>query len=461
MQFSPQIDSNSLPPQNIDAEESILGGILLDPEALARVEQMLVPQAFYVQAHEQIYEAAIALYSQGKPTDLMTVTTWLADRNLLDKVGGTTKLTNLVSRTVSAVNIDRYAELVMEKYCRRQLISTGHEIAELGYDTASELDSVLESSEQKVFSISRQRLMSATEHNSEITLNAFNQLERNLPIYQTGVSSLDHLIVGFEPGTLTILAGRPSMGKSYLANFLAFQMMLQHSMPVLFFSLEMTKQQLAYRQWSLISVLDQYRSLNLTPIQSSRIRKYRALLEPLTNKEVENIAKIVGIAADLPLYINDNRSIMVSSIASECRQVLAKEGKLGLVIIDYLQMMASEIGGNRSYVLGDVARGLYKIAGDLKVSILALSQNSRAVEGRNNKRPTIADLSQSGILEMVADNIILLYRDEYYNPDTSEDEILELNLAKSRHGETGTVKVLFDKRYGLIEELESDRVLVN
>ncbi len=455
MQFSPQIDSSSLPPQNIDAEESILGGILLDPEALRRVEHLLVPQAFYVRAHEQIYSAAIDLYSQGKPTDLMTVTTWLADRGWLEKIGGTSKLANLVSRTVSAVNIDRYAELVMDKYCRRQLISTGCEIAELGYDTASSLDLVLERSEQKVFSISRQRLTSATEHNSEITSYAYNQLEKDLPIYPTGIPDLDRLIVGFEPGTLTILAGRPSMGKSYLANFLAFQMMLLHSMPVLFFSLEMTKQQLAYRQWSLISVLDRYQHLGLTPIQSDRIRKYRAKLEPLTDKEIENIAKIVGIAADLPLYTNDNRSITVSSIASECRQVLAKEGKLGLVVIDYLQMMAAETGGNRSYELGDVARGLYKIAGDLNVPVLALSQINRAVEGRNNKRPTIADLSQSGILEMVADNIILLYRDEYYNLESIEEGILELSLAKSRHGETGTVKVLFDKRYGFIEQLDA------
>ncbi len=169
--------------------------------------------------------------------------------------------------------------------------------------------------------------------------------------------------------------------------------------------------------------------------------------------EFSSLAKIVGIASELPLYINDSRGITVSGIASECRQIKAREGKLGLVVVDYLQMMAEDSGGNRSYELGDVARGLYKMAGDLDVPVLALSQISRAVEGRQNKRPMMSDLSQSGILEMVADNIILAYRDEYYNRDTVDRGILELIVAKARHCETGTAAVLFDKSYGMIKNL--------
>ena len=450
MNFSPQIDSNSLPPQNIDAEESILGGILLDPEALARIEHLLVPQAFYVQAHEQIYSAAIALHSQGKPTDLMTVTTWLNDRNLLDKVGGTSKLANLVSRTVSAVNIDRYAELVMDKYQRRQLITAGREIAELGYDTASDLETILDRSEQKIFKITNSK-STFTKHNSDVALATYNLLELNKPIYSTGINDLDNLMIGFEPGNLTLVAGRPSMGKTQVALFLAHEILLQ-KLPVVFFSLEMTASQLEQRLWSLISVHRAYFEQKLFTIEAKRIREHRQG-KPLQKFELESLANIVDLSCYLPLYINDDRGITTYKIASECRQIIAKQKKLGLVVVDYLQMMASETGGNRSYELGDVARELYKIAGDLNVPILALSQINRAVEGRNNKRPTIADLSQSGILEMVADNIILLYRDEYYNPETNEEAILEMNLAKSRHGETGAVKVFFDKRYGLIQQI--------
>jgi len=177
----------------------------------------------------------------------------------------------------------------------------------------------------------------------------------------------------------------------------------------------------------------------------------------LSQDELNSISKILGIAVELPLYINDSRGITVSSIASECRQIKAKEGKLGLVVVDYLQMMAEDTGGNRSYELGDVARGLYKMAGDLEVPVLALSQINRAVESRQIKRPTMADLSQSGILEMVADNILLAYRDEYYQSHPENQGILELILAKARHGCTGTATVYFDKAYGLLKNLDNGR----
>ena len=203
---------------------------------------------------------------------------------------------------------------------------------------------------------------------------------------------------------------------------------------------------------SLNSAMPQH--LDLIPINGDRIRKHRAKLSSLSDKEMESIAKVVQIAADLPLYMNDNRAINVTGIASEARQVKAREGKLGLVIVDYLQMMASDSGGNRSYELGDVARGLYQLAGELEVPVLALSQVSRGVESRQNKRPMMSDLSQSGILEMVADNIVFAYRDEYYDVNTSQPGVLELILAKARHGYTGTAEVLFDKSCGMIHSLK-------
>jgi len=444
---------DKLPPQNIEAEEAILGGILLDPEAMGRVCDILTSEAFYLDPHKDIYQAASRLHFQNKPTDLLAVTSWLTDYEMLARVGGRNKLATLVDRTVSAVNIDALAELVMDKFARRQLIKAGNEIVHLAYETETELPIILDQSEQKVFRLSHQSFGSNTEHNSTINIAAYEELDSGNPIYPTGLDELDDLMVGFEGGTLTLVAGRPSMGKSQIALFLALQMILLHNQPVVIFSLEMTKKQLEYRLWSLISVTNAYQHLELTPLRSDRIRRHRSGNQPLADWEFTSIAKIVDIASELPLYMNDSRGITVSQIASECRQIKAKEGKLGLVVVDYLQMMAEDSGGNRSYELGDVARGLYKMAGELDVPVLALSQISRGVEGRQNKRPMMSDLSQSGILEMVADNIILAYRDEYYNPDTPDQGILELIMAKARHGETGTATVLFDKTYGIIKNI--------
>ena len=446
---------SQLPPSNVEAEESILGGILLDPNALDRIHNDLHPEAFYVSAHRQIYQAALKLKDAGQPTDLMTVTSWLSDHGWLDSVGGMSKLAQLLDRTVSAVNIDRYAALVMDKYQRRQLITAAHQILELGYDTSVELDEVFNQSEQSLFKVSSSQRSSHLLPNSEVARLSYDDLDAASPIYPTGLYHLDDLIVGLEPGTLTLLAGRPSMGKTYVSIFLAMQVMLSHGLPVAFFSLEMTAPQLEYRLWSLISTLPHYQHLNLFPIGGDRLRRHRAGLIELASDELNCLGQLLGVASDLPLYISDNRGINAHGIASECRRLISEKGKLGLVVVDYLQMMASDSGGNRSYELGDVARGLYKMAGDLNVPVLALSQISRAVEARNNKRPTMADLSQSGILEMVADHVILVYRDEYYNPDTPDREILELIVGKARHGSTGTAKFLFDSSYGLLKSLAS------
>ena len=432
-------------PLNIEAEEAIV-----------RVLDILVTEAFSLRTHQQIYHVALTLHNQGQPTDLIAVSNYLADRDLLEKIGGTSKLAQLLNRTVSATNIDRYAMIVMDKYLRRQTITAGHKIVELGYDTSIELDNVLDRSEQEVFQVSHQKMRSNTEHNSAIAAAAYHQLDDNNPIYPTGLYDLDKLMVGFEPGTLTIIAGRPSMGKTAISIFLALQMILLHELPLAIFSLEMTKNQLEYRLWSLISRFDCYKHLNLNPLKGDHIRQHRAGLSPLTNEELQSIVSIVEIAAGLPLYINDNRGITVSGIASECRQIMAHEGQLGLIVVDYLQMMAADTSGNRSYELGDVARGLYKLAGDLNVPILALSQVSRGVEARQDKRPMMSDLSQSGILEMVADNIIFAYRDEYYDQYSPKQGILELILAKARHGGTGTVEVLFDKSSGMVRSLETE-----
>ncbi len=228
-----------VPPQSIEAEESILGGILLDPEAMGRISEVLNPQAFYIHAHAQIYSAALALSSDNKPVDLMTVTIWLKDQDKLESAGGQTKLAQLVERTVSAVNIDALVALVMEKYRRRQLIKAGNEIAKLGYETATEFESILNDSEQKIFNITQQRDDNSgqAKPNDQVAAEAWSFLESESKIYKTGLHDLDGLMGGFESGTLTVLAGRPSMGKSQIGLYLAHQMICLHNLPVIFFSL--------------------------------------------------------------------------------------------------------------------------------------------------------------------------------------------------------------------------------
>jgi replicative DNA helicase len=443
-------------PANIEAEEAILGGILFDPLAMTRVEADLRIEAFYLQTHQEIYRAALTLYRQSKPTDLMAVVTYLNDHCLLEKVGGTARLSQLLNRTVSAVNIDRYTKIINEKYVRRQLIISGNEIAKLGYDNLSELEDVLNDSQQKLFQIGDRKINHETDSTADISIACFNELESNNPIYESGLYDLDDLMVGFEPGTMTILAGRPSMGKSAIANFFTLQMAAKHKLPAVYFSLEMTKKQLQYRLWSLISQSRLFFERELYPIKGDRLRKQRAGKITLNQQEMDSIATIIAICAELPIFINDNRGITVAGIASECRRLKARVGNLGLVVVDYLQMMAGEnANGNRSYDLGDVARSLYKLAGEIDAPILALSQVSRGVEARQDKRPMMSDLSQSGILEMVADNIIFAYRDEYYYPDTVNQNILELILTKARHGDTGKIELLFDKSCGMIDSLKA------
>ncbi|MDJ0575681.1 MAG: DnaB-like helicase N-terminal domain-containing protein [Xenococcaceae cyanobacterium MO_234.B1] len=294
------MNNEQLPPANIEAEEAILGGILLDPMAMSRVEADLKIEAFSLYSHQEIYRAALTLYRQMKPTDLMAVSTYLCDRaapnqcrdrNLLEQVGGTAKLAQLVNRTVSAVNIDRYTKLVMDKYVRRQLIFSGHEIVELGYDNVTDLEDVLNDSQKKVFAVCELKMNSQTDSTAEISIECFNDLESDNPIYETGLYDLDDLMVGFEPGTLSILAGRPSMGKSAISTFFTLQMATKHQLPAIYFSLEMTKKQLQYRLWSLISQFHCYRHLNLTQIRGDRIRKHRAGRINLTQPEMEAISR--------------------------------------------------------------------------------------------------------------------------------------------------------------------------
>ncbi|MEH2146706.1 replicative DNA helicase [Nostoc sp.] len=384
-----------LPPQNIDAEEAILGGILLDPEAISRVSDRLLPEAFYISAHKDIYQAAVRLHAQSKPTDLLSVTSWLTDNEMLTRIGGRNKLATLVDRTVSAVNIDALAGLVMEKYLRRQLIKAGNEIVHLGYETETELPTVLDQAEQKVFGVTQERPQSGLVHISDTLINNFQDIEdRNqgiaLPGIPCGFYDLDAMTSGFQRSDLIIIAGRPSMGKTAFCLNLAHNIAASYKLPVAFFSLEMSKEQLTQRLLA-----------SEAQIESSYLRTGR-----LSQTQWEPLSRAIGILSEMPIYIDDTPNITVTQMRSQSRRLQAEIGtELGLIVIDYLQLMEGA-GDNRVQELSKITRQLKGLARELSVPVIALSQLSRGVEARTNKRPMLSDLRESGCL--AGDSLVTL-----------------------------------------------------
>ncbi len=375
--------ANLLPPQNIEVEEAILGGILLDPEAYGRVAELLVPKAFYIPAHGHIYQAAIDLHTNGKPTDLLNVSNWLSDNQLLDKIGGQAKLVQLVERTVSAVNVDALAVLLMDKFMRRELIQAGNTVGKLGYDTSQSLENVLDQAEQQVLNITQVRPQSGLTPVSEIVMKTYEDIEaRNQELTPPGLTcdfaDLDAMTGGFQRSDLIVLAGRPSMGKTAITLNIAYNMSILHKLPILVFSLEMSKEQLVQRMLAGEARID-----------SNRLRAGR-----ISQNEWEQVYAAIAKIADLPIYIDDTPNMMVMQMRSQARRLQAETGKpLGLIMLDYLQLMEGS-SDNRVQEISKITRSLKGLARELHVPIIALSQLSRSVESRNNKRPMMSDLRE-------------------------------------------------------------------
>lgn len=442
-----QTSSDLLPPQNVDAEESILGGILLDPEAVGRVADLLGPETFYLTAHQDIYRAALSLHAQGSPTDLTCVTTWLKDHELLAKVGGQNKLTQLVDRTVSAVNVDRYAELIKQKYLRRQLIKAANEIAQLAYETSAELETVLDQSEQKIFSVTQDRVQQGLVPTEDILTSTFAELEQRslgtmMPGLACGFYDLDAMTQGFQRSDLIIVAGRPSMGKTAIALQIARNIAGTHDSTVAVFSLEMSKEQLVQRLLA-----------SEVQIESTRLRSGR-----ISQSEWEPLGHAINTLSQLPISIDDTPNPTMAEIRSKARHLHAERpGGLGMILLDYLQLMGGDGSDDRVQELSKITRGLKGLARELHVPIVALSQLSRGVESRTNKRPMMSDLRESGAIEQDSDLVLLLYRDEYYHPDTPDRGVCELIIAKHRNGPVGTVKLLFEPQYTKFRNLANSQ----
>jgi len=425
-----------IPPQSVDLEEAILGGILLDREALGRVIDILPPDAFYHSVHQEIYRAAIAIQREERTPDMMSVIQWLSDAGKLKAIGGQGTIARLVDTTVSAVNIDQYALMVVEKHRRRKLIAAGTEIAELGY-SPEPFSEVIDKAERRMYGISQEGQQEMTML-ADIAPIAFDETERRsigqLPLgISTGFPDLDALTLGgFHPSDLILVAGRPAMGKTAWALQAARNIATQ-GLPVAVFSLEMSKKQLFYRLWSAESRIEAGR------LRTGRIHPDEWDIALGTNHRL----------LQFPIGMDDTPTPTIDYIRSKCRKMAAQNGgKLGAVVIDYLQLMGSGNESNRVQEIARITRSLKGLARELDVPVIALSQLSRNVEGRSNKRPMMSDLRESGSIEQDSDLILMLYRDEYYDPETPEKGVAELIISKQRNGiAPATVKLLFEPQF--------------
>jgi len=423
-----------IPPHNIDAEMSLLGAVLIDENVLADITEITSPKDFYDKRHSIIFGAMMRLYEKHNPVDLLTLTDELQRKNEIDDVGGSVYLTELTNYVPTAAHANAYAELVAQKAVRRRLIKASGEIAELGYNEDTTTQELLEKAETEIFAVSDQSLKQDLVSIESILTESFDRLEElhrnkgSIRGVKTGYRDLDSMTAGLQRSDLIILAARPAMGKTTLVTNLAYNVATLAKQPVLFFSLEMSKEQLVDRMLSDASGVDAW-----------NIRTGN-----LTDDDFAKISEAMGEMAESPIFIDDTPGLSVLEMRTKARRA-AHDQPLGLIIVDYLQLMQSSgrSDGNRVQEVSEISRGLKLIARELNVPLVALSQLSRSVESRSPQIPQLADLRESGSIEQDADIVMFIYREAYYNPETDRENITDLIIAKHRNGPTGKVELYF------------------
>lgn len=427
--------AGKIPPQNVDAEVSLLGAILIDDEVLTNVSDTVDAIDFYDKRHAAIYDAMVRLYERRQPVDLLTLTDELKRKDEMDSIGGSAYLSELTTMVPTAAHAEAYAEIITQKAVRRRLIKASGEISELGYDDDKNIQELLEKAEAELFSVSDKSLRQDLVSLEQILTESFDRMEelhRNkgaLRGVRTGWKDLDHMTAGLQRSDLIILAARPAMGKTTLVTNLAYNVATKAKQAVLFFSLEMSKEQLVDRMLADAAGVDAW-----------NIRTGN-----LTDDDFEKLSDAMGELAEAPVYIDDTPGMTVLEMRTKARRE-AHNHPLGLIIIDYLQLMQGSgrrNDGNRVQEVSEISRGLKLIARELNVPVIALSQLSRSVESRSPQIPQLADLRESGSIEQDADIVMFIYREAYYNPDTERQNITDLIIAKHRNGPTGKVELYF------------------
>ena len=434
-----------IPPQNVEAEQAVLGAILLDSVTIITVMELLRPEDFYREAHQRIYEAMVDLNGDNEPIDLITLTTRLQAKQQLGEVGGIQYLTELASAVPTAANVQYYAKIVEEKSMLRRLIRTATEIVANGYTGAEDVAQLLSEAESRILEISNRKSSTGFVSIRDVLMEVFERVETlyNQRGTTTGIPSgfpdLDRMTAGFQRSDLIIVAARPSVGKTAFALNVAQNVAVRAKETVAIFSLEMSAAQLVQRIICAEANVD-----------AGRIRT-----GALEGDDWEKLTMAIGTLSEAEIYIDDTPAITVADIRAKCRR-LKKEKGLGMILIDYLQLIAGrgKAGENRQQEVSEISRTLKQIARELEVPVIALSQLSRGVEQRQDKRPMMSDLRESGSIEQDADIVAFLYRDDYYDKESEKKNIIEIIIAKQRNGPVGTVELVFLKNFNKFVSLD-------
>lgn len=449
-----------LPPQSIDAEQSTLGAALISGSAVERVLEMLEREDFYLEAHRRVFDVVAHLSQRDQPVDMLSVAEELRRRNHLESVGGTPYISTLVDSVPTAAHVEFYARIVSEKSTLRKLIQASGEIIAISHEQQDEVDHIVDTAERLIFAVAQRRVNQGFAHIRPVVLDALERLETvrandsRITGIPTGLSPVDQMTSGLQRGDLVIVAGRPSMGKTALCLTFAVNAAMQAEQPIAIFSLEMSKEQLAQRMICSEAKVDGMR------LRTGFLRSHGEDDE----SDWTRLGRAIGRLGDLPIYIDDSSDISVLDMRAKCRRLKSEHG-LGMVVIDYLQLIRGHgKQENRNQEISIIARSLKSMARELDVPVVALSQLSRGVERREDKRPMLSDLRESGSIEAEADIVMMLYRSRYYNRDgedgTAEPppgqewmEESELIIAKHRNGPVGTVRLGFLRRYARFEDL--------
>lgn len=433
----PQIDR--LPPQNLEAEASVLGGIMLDKDAIIKVADTLFPDDFYHDKNRLIYETMLDLYEDKASIDVLTVSNKLEEKKQLEMVGGLGYLTSLVNSTPSAAHVVHYANIVQRKGTLRKLIHAASEIVTSAYGEAEDLDMLLDSAEQRLFAVSQRSLkqnfipLTAVLHETFDRIDELHKEKGKLRGIPTGFADLDNLLGGMQKSDLLVLAARPSMGKTAMALDIIRHVGVKEKIPVGIFSLEMSKDQLVDRLLAAEAEVDLW-----------RLRTGR-LTDDGENNDFERIGHAMGRLSDAPIFLDDSASSNIMEIRTKARRLQA-EHNLGLIVVDYLQLMEGRNTENRVQEVSEISRALKSLARELNVPVLAISQLSRAVESRNPPIPQLSDLRESGSIEQDADVVMFIYREKQYKGrDSKKPNIADILIKKHRNGPTGQIELYFDE----------------
>ncbi|WLD93371.1 replicative DNA helicase [Alkalihalobacillus sp. AL-G] len=437
--------SDRTPPHNIEAEQAVIGAVFLEPEALTSATELLMPEDFYRAAHQRIFTVMVDLSEKGEPIDLVTVTSELQDRRLLEEVGGVSYLSDLANSVPTAANIEYYGQIVEEKSLLRRLIRTATDIAANGYSREDEVDEILNEAEKNILEVAQRKNTGAFISIKDVLVQAYDNIEMlqnskgDITGIPTGFAELDRMTAGFQRNDLIIVAARPSVGKTAFALNIAQNVATKTDENVAIFSLEMGAEQLVMRMLCAEGNID-----------AQRLRTGH-----LQSEDWQKLTMAMGSLSNAGIYIDDTPGIRVSEIRAKCRRLKQEKG-LGMILIDYMQLIrgSGKSGENRQQEVSEISRSLKALARELEVPVISLSQLSRGVESRQDKRPMMSDIRESGSIEQDADIVAFLYRDDYYDKESESKNIIEIIIAKQRNGPVGTVELAFVKEYNKFVNLE-------